>query len=664
MRQLAQKVLHLEGMVEAWEEALTPPGKERLPMPDGGAFSIPPRLDVPQQMPAESSLQMPPYMTPEPQRAPPMTPEVQRLEQARDPAQSSGYTLRAKVASDPGQMRPSEVHLVHTPAPHTPAPHTQPRVWSLHRLDSSMRGAETGSVHSAPGDVEGVSLAGVRAVSSIPRLLHPILGEAVKRHSPPNFSGEPADFPSWKRDWERFLETVNAVSGGGIGQSAMLLLLEGYLDGASKKMLRATQKENPDITCEEFFLQLSREMMPGPVEAEKNRWKRTRLVVKGGHLNMSDWREFKASLQESIYGHNPPQDELRDHVVKQLPSTVREHILREEVNSSRNKFGVNIRRPRNVPLEVVLEVVGQELGLRLSNLQTDPDIIAVDCLTGEIQKKALGLDGMQISDDLGRVAGTLSIWAAANTPLPLSDIMKLVDSLCWVDREMERLGPKETTQFESRPTYAQVVQTKPPPPRQSPPRYITPRKSPPRRESPPVSPQGTGKGGKGWNKGGGKGGSQASGRGDGKGGVPRPANWCYTCERAGYNSLHDHKTCRWAQEERKWQPYQGGQNTPPRSTTPQRSNTPSQVRQESPKPFPAHLCLECHILGRPFDHDFFTCDISRQARQSRKWKGKDKGGRQNLPQNNQGPQIPRDPTPPKSKPQGDKNPNPARGQAQ
>ena len=90
-----------------------------------------------------------------------------------------------------------------------------------------------------------------------------------------------------------------------MSQGTLLLLLEGYLDGASKKMLRSRQKENPDKTYAEFFTWLTREMTPGPVEVEKNRWKRTKLSVQGNHLAMADWRNFKASLQECLEEAKP-----------------------------------------------------------------------------------------------------------------------------------------------------------------------------------------------------------------------------------------------------------------------------------------------------------------------------------------------------------------------
>ena len=52
---------------------------------------------------------------------------------------------------------------------------------------------------------------------------------------------------------------------------ALFILLEGWLDEASKKMLRASQVENPTLTYLEFFQRLNREMMQGPLVGRKDR---------------------------------------------------------------------------------------------------------------------------------------------------------------------------------------------------------------------------------------------------------------------------------------------------------------------------------------------------------------------------------------------------------
>ena len=117
---------------------------------------------------------------------------------------------------------------------------------------------------------------------------------------------------------------------------------------------------------------------------------------------MADWRNFKASLKECLEESNPPQDDLRDHVVQQLPQSVREFVLKEEMAASRNKYLVKVRPPRHVTRETVCRMVGNELGLIIRDMHPESDLNVVNCLAEDIQHKALALDGVQIADGLGR----------------------------------------------------------------------------------------------------------------------------------------------------------------------------------------------------------------------------------------------------------------------
>jgi len=495
--ELAERVRQLE--TQHWEEAVSP--QVSLPPPqsperrgvEGSLANLP--VQVPQMLPTNQVPNLPPstrQMQSKPTREETL-PSLQIPSPDGPGVHSTSTPPRVPDgAGEKVRTKPGSFHFAQMP-PKKPTP----TGWTLQRNWPMEPTIEAFSARSDPGETEGLSVAGVRAVSNVPTLLHPILGEAVKRHSPTTFSGDPSDFPSWKSAWEQFLATVTAISGGSsIAQGTLLLLLEGYLDGASKRMLRARRKEDPDLTHDEFFQSLCREMMPGPMIAEKNRWKTTKLSTKGGHLAMADWREFKAALEECLTGPLPPNDELRDHIVQQLPPVVKEYVLREEANASRNKHLVYVRPPLSIPREIVLDQVGAELGLRLQDLNPHQEIMMIDCLTETLQRKAISLDGLQIVDDLGRSGGTLSVWAVKNTPLTFVEILKLVDSQCWVERELQRLTPKEPeAPKELRETYAQAVQKSPS------------RQHPFKPPSPPSSPY----------------------KGGGKGFAKRPAQWCFTC---------------------------------------------------------------------------------------------------------------------------------------
>ena len=89
----------------------------------------------------------------------------------------------------------------------------------------------------------------------------------------------------------------------------------------------------------------------------------------------------------------------------------------------------------------MLDTLGGELGLRIRDAQPTNEMLIVDCLTEEIQQRALRLDGLQVIGRLGQT-GIVSVVAVQNNPLNLSEVLKLVDSECCVEQEMARLGPQ------------------------------------------------------------------------------------------------------------------------------------------------------------------------------------------------------------------------------
>ena len=152
------------------------------------------------------------------------------------------------------------------------------------------------------------------------------------------------------------------------------------------------------------------------------------------------------------------------------------------------------------------------------------EFVTFDCLTEALQRRALELDGSQMVDHLGLPMGTISVGAVKNTPLSYLEIVRIVDTQVWVDREMKRLAPSDSKSThqepkeaeEPRKSYAKVVESEPRP--RTPPKRVTP--------SPSSSP---------------KGGGQESSRASAK----RPQTWCFVCEKAQRNSLHDHRTCKY-----------------------------------------------------------------------------------------------------------------------
>ena len=293
---------------------------------------------------------------------------------------------------------------------------------------------------------------------------------------------------------------------------------------------------------------------------QRNKWREVRLkLTEEGDLGFANWRNFKSSLEESLVGVQPPQDEdLREHVLKQLPQSIRREIASRESSTHRNTPLVTLRIPPTVPRPQVLEQVGEELGLRLRDDPRRPEYLKVECLTEAIQAKALGLDGQKFVDAEGRVVGTLGVEIVRSNPLSYGEICATIESRLWSDVEFARM-PQAEKAVEKPRTKVQKVET---------------------QGSPATSP----------NQKGGKGSTsprQQPPQGSGRGRSKTPPKYvCYCCQQAGRPFNHFHQSCPHWQEKQK-----------------QRSPT------SSPKPPGGRSwdCLTCLAAGRPANHLFQTC---------------------------------------------------------
>ena len=94
---------------------------------------------------------------------------------------------------------------------------------------------------------------------------------------------------------------------------------------------------------------------------------------KGGRLKFAEWRKFKAALQESLVGVETPLEfELREHILQQLPRNTREAVVKKEIERSKQSNWISIHFPPNVSRAAALEIVGDELGLRIRDLPNPP----------------------------------------------------------------------------------------------------------------------------------------------------------------------------------------------------------------------------------------------------------------------------------------------------
>ena len=379
---------------------------------------------------------------------------------------------------------------------------------------------------------------------------------------------------SWREAWEGFLTTAKSTAGSSnIPDDALFLLFKSWLDPASKKALQAKRRDNPALTFNEFYRQLNQEMLP-LVRGPKNRWQEVTLKKKGESVAFADWRNFKASLEESLAAAKlPPAEDLRDHVIKQLPTSMKEMVLREEAAAARSKFQVVVKLPSSAPRDEILDEIGRKLGLRIPDPNPQNGFVVVDCLTETIFRLALDWDGAVFTDPMGRRSEALTVTLLQNQPLPYTEILRLVDAQVWVDQEMRRIAPeKERSEVPpQRKTYAKVVETGRPAPKVA-----------PQKQSPPPSPT----------------------RGVNRDGSPtstiRPRTpWCRECERARRHAAHDHKTCKFWLEAQKKRDVGSPQSTPPSS--------PSKSPRSGTPPKKPQVCLTCQKAGRPSNHYSREC---------------------------------------------------------
>jgi len=108
---------------------------------------------------------------------------------------------------------------------------------------------------------EEVLKTGVRGTSTtVSTLLFPFLQEIWQSHIKQVFSGFPADNSEWRKSWESFVGAAMAASGGqGLPDIAMLRVLEGWLDKATKHSMHHKIKDKPALLYSDLRLEFCRE---------------------------------------------------------------------------------------------------------------------------------------------------------------------------------------------------------------------------------------------------------------------------------------------------------------------------------------------------------------------------------------------------------------------
>ena len=151
----------------------------------------------------------------------------------------------------------------------------------------------TTATPSASASINEVRIAPVGAtVGGMVNILPVQLSSALLGVMPAKFSGEPEDWPEWKRRWLHFLENVEEAMPTVTGMQ-ILTLFKGVLDEASLDKLEAEQIADPDVGYDEFFALVDLEFGGDNVANLRSKWYGLRLKHQGS-VRISDWRRFSA----------------------------------------------------------------------------------------------------------------------------------------------------------------------------------------------------------------------------------------------------------------------------------------------------------------------------------------------------------------------------------
>ncbi len=192
--------------------------------------------------------------------------------------------------------------------------------------------------------------------------LEPLALEALRKVSVFRFSGNRRDFQEWKRKWEEYYGLLQATQGE-IPSRLLFEFLKGWLDDATQVELTNRMQENPDLGYEEFYTELCRMFGAESSASKRGAWREVALSCPGGRLTLAEWRGYQARLRRALYGiDHPHEEEMREHILKQLPDGLRNAVLREEVKARRNQHWVCVHCPEGVtPEDVLVELQTREV---------------------------------------------------------------------------------------------------------------------------------------------------------------------------------------------------------------------------------------------------------------------------------------------------------------
>jgi hypothetical protein len=441
-----------------------------------------------------------------------------------------------------------------------------------------------------------------QAASSI---LTPLVTEAMKNL--PRFSGQREDFEDWRERWERALRVIVASNGQALPSAYAMELLYSKLDEASQKELNTRMKQDPTLAFHDYYAELCRTFAMDVKLMPRNKWRKITLDKTKGKVTLVQWRRFKINLEQALdQGERPGDVDLREHILQQLTSQLRDQVLREEHITRKRQCWVRITVPYGMDIADLMDKVREEMGPSF-----DPDsspVVATqqgfmfDCKSERLRTRALSLNGLTHVS----VPGMVRVEEVSPSLLSANSILELLDDIIHREDEIRLANPVETPPTVTKPevevrenpdsnrkrvgkggkgaqqtqTYVEVVQ------KSGKGKGLGPERNP----SPPK--QGFGRGPPRWDGARARSLSPHLGR--------QAGGECWTCKRLGREFMHDFWSCpQWVQAH----PYAppGWRPRYSKALQPQAS-FPTQAATVQER-----ICRTCLHAGRPANHSPQQC---------------------------------------------------------
>ena len=192
--------------------------------------------------------------------------------------------------------------------------------------------------------------------------VNPIMMENLRKTTPKRLGGGREDFQEWRWLWEDHLQVAREASPGTLSDFTVLTLLKDWLDDTNRKELETRLRHNRAMCYFEYYGELCIKYGFDPQTTNRNRWRGVQLIKDNSRMgvNAQAWARFEAELTaaSSQVSYLDPE-EMREHILKQIPSKLREKVLKAELKKQEEYHWVRV----SIPLGDRAESVVREIGL-------------------------------------------------------------------------------------------------------------------------------------------------------------------------------------------------------------------------------------------------------------------------------------------------------------